>query len=979
MSKDNTACSVMLLSPRIVTRRMLCFLVLVVPLLAVNVLAQVETATVLGTVTDESGAVIPNVSILLVNEGTGLQFERATGGSGNYIFTPVQIGTYTVTARMTGFDTQIRPHVQVNIQQSVVVDFTLRPGRVTQTVAVTGAVPLLQTQDASVGQVVGGQQINDLPLNGRNYVFLAQLAPGVTQMQQDTRGLGASGGLVANGTRSAQDNYLIDGIDNNNIETAFLNGYYYVVRPPIDALSEFKVQTGDYSAEFGRSAGGVINATLKSGTNQWHGDAWEFLRNSGMDAPDFFEDSAGLPKGEYRQNQFGFTVGGPIRKGKTFVFGDYEGTRIRQAITYVSTVPTALERSSGYANFSDLVNLQTGSTPKDLLGRTFPLGTAFDPATTRPVTSGQIDPVTGLSATGTGFVRESFPGNLIPSGRVDTNAVKILNLLPTPTSSVLFNNYTDHPVESVNNDAFDVRVDQNFSDRNQMFARVSYDHNPRFIPEPFSGLAEGGNFNQSNQANEARNVVLSETYSFSPTLVNVIHYGFSRVRTALLEDYANASGIPGQYGIQGVPVNGLSGGLPQMVITGLTTLGSSTYLPNVNWTGNYQISDDLTKVHGSHTLKAGFEFMHINFAILAVPYGRGTSTYSGVYTSIPGANVGSTGIAQFVLTPEASTVTGGINNDGGPNSINLSNFAGSKSLRQYFAGYIQDDWKVRSKFTLNLGVRYEYFSPITEKYGAQSNFINGTPFSGAEYLIPATRQNPSGANNQISTSVTQTLQSNGIALNYVSNPALLNAQKTNLGPRFGFAYRATPRLVVRGGYGLFYGGFELIGGGNSLQRNYPFQYAFGFANSSPTAPIIFSDGANATTETEYANIPLTGSVLSASGLTLYGIAPNLKTAYTQDANLFLQYQLTPNTSLQMGYVGTTTRHLQVTLSPNATSQLLTTSTSFTPYLPFPSFSTGTTENYPAGNAYYNSLQANLERRFSGGLNFLGNYTCNKYM
>ncbi len=213
----------------------------------------------------------------------------------------------------------------------MVVDFALPPGQMTETVMVTGEPPTLQTQDASVGQVINARTINDLPLNGRNFTFLAQLAAGVTQGQQDTRGLGASGSFAANGQRPAQNNYLLDGIDNNANLVDFLNGTAFAVRPPVDAIQEFKIQTNDYSAEFGRSAGAILNATIKSGTNQFHGNAWEFLRNDALDAANFFENSGGIPKGEYRQNQFGFTIGGPIKKDKTFFFGDYEGTRIRQA------------------------------------------------------------------------------------------------------------------------------------------------------------------------------------------------------------------------------------------------------------------------------------------------------------------------------------------------------------------------------------------------------------------------------------------------------------------------------------------------------------------------------------------------------------------------------------------------------------------------------------------------------------------------
>ena len=311
------------------------------------------------------------------------------------------------------------------MQQSVIVDFVLPPGQMTQTVMVTGEPPTLQTQDASVGQVIGQRSINDLPLNGRNFMFLAQLAAGVTQDQEDTRGLGASGSFSANGERPSQNNYLLDGIDNNSNLVDFLNGTAYAVRPPVDAIQEFKVQTNDYSAEFGRSAGAVLNASIRSGTNQFHGNAWEFLRNDKLDAANFFENAGGLQKGEYRQNQFGATIGGPIRKDKTFFFGDYEGTRIRQAIPLVNTVPTALERNSGYTNLSEL--LTQGGTRTDVLGRTFALGQVFDPSTTRAVTCGVSDPVTGLSVPAMGCP---------PAARSGTCVSRSLGIFFPPIDSI---------------------------------------------------------------------------------------------------------------------------------------------------------------------------------------------------------------------------------------------------------------------------------------------------------------------------------------------------------------------------------------------------------------------------------------------------------------------------------------------------------------------------------------------------------------
>jgi hypothetical protein len=309
--------------------------------------AQVDTGSISGTVKDSSGAVIPDAAITLQNANTGQAQHATSNSSGLYQFAALRIGTYSLTVEAKGFATVTQQNATLAIQQNLVVDFTLTPGNVSQQVQVTSAPAQLQTEDASVGGVVEQKTINDLPLNGRNYTFLAQLNAGVTQSQQDSRGLGSSGSFTANGTAANQNNYLLDGIDNNSNLVDFLNGNSYVYKPSVDALSEFKVQTGNFSAEFGRAAGAVLNATSKSGSSKFHGDVWEFFRNDALDANNYFEQQ----KGRYQQNQFGATLGGPISplnhgSRKTFFFVDYEGTRINQATPYTSSVPTALEQSA---------------------------------------------------------------------------------------------------------------------------------------------------------------------------------------------------------------------------------------------------------------------------------------------------------------------------------------------------------------------------------------------------------------------------------------------------------------------------------------------------------------------------------------------------------------------------------------------------------------------------------------------------------
>jgi hypothetical protein len=943
-------------------------------------------------VADLSGAVIPGARVTLTNQGTGLAVSVAAAGDGSYVFRPVKIGTYTVAAQFKGFETLKHTDVTVDVQQQVVVNFTLQPGQVTQSVEVTGAPPALQTQDASVGQVVGSRTINDLPLNGRNYTFLAQLAAGITQDQQDTRGLGASGSFAANGTRPAQNNYLLDGIDDNADLVDFLNGTAYVVKPPVDAIQEFKVQTSDYSAEMGRSAGAVVNAAIKSGSNQFHGNAWEFVRNDIFDAANFFENSpTPTPKGEYRQNQFGATIGGPIRKDKTFFFGDYEGTRIRQAIPNISTVPTALQRSTGYTNLSEMISGQAGpgATEVDNLNRTFPLGAVFDPATTRSVVQGQVDPVTNLVAASSGFVRDPIyasPGpslanitdftvpaqvallNQLPVTRLDPNAISLLNLFPAPTSSSLYNNYSSDPILRNRVDQFDARVDQNFSDKDQLFGRVSYSDNPEFLPGPFTGIADGGSFSEGTQTVNSINMVLSETHAFSPTLVNEARLGFSRIGASRVQPFANTLGIPAKYGIQGVPQVPDNGGLGSIFITGLNTLGSNEYLPSLEYNSTVQFTDNLTKVHGKHTLKAGMEFQHLKFSILQPPEGRGDWTFSGAFTNVPETGAGNTGMAQMLIVPINGTVTGAYNMVGGADNMGASNYANTDMGRNYYGYYFQDDWKTTSKLTLNLGVRWEYFGQIVENYGAQSNFLPSGGNGPSQFILTQGR-----CKTPLSASFLAAAQLDNINISCSSQPGLGYSQLGNFSPRVGFAYRITPRLVARGGFGLFYGGFE-----NSVVETYvdfPFQFSLGYPSLTTAQPITFPNGAIGTLETGLSAItPLTSAAAQAGGVSFTGEDYHMKTPHTEGYNLAFQYEVTTNQTFQVNYVGNTVRHLGVYINPNTPNEILPPGLNSYAYSPYPDFQNGITYSSMAGDSYYNSLQATFERRFSAGLDLLTNFT-----
>jgi hypothetical protein len=977
--------------------------------------AQVDAGTILGTVSDASGGSVHGATVTLTNEGTNASLATTTGSDGTYKFTPVKIGSYKLTATMQGFSTVTQKNVVVNVGADVVVDFSLKPGSVSETVEVASTAPVLETQDASVGQVIDQRNVDNLPLNGRNFTFLAQLAAGVNTPQADTRGNAASGAFSANGLRPAQNNYLLDGIDNNSDTVDFLNGTNFVVLPPVDAVEEFKVQTSDFSAEFGRSGAAVLNATIKSGTNSFHGAAWEFFRNDKLDAADFFENAGGRPKGALRQNQFGFTAGGPVLipkvfngRNKLFFFADYEGLRRVQGTILTGAVPTVLERNSNYTDFSDLITSQSGSTPKkDNLDRSIPVGTILDPATTRAVTAGVVDPVSGIAATKTGFVRDPFGtcaastttftlggcglNNLAAAaaaGRLDPNAIKLLSLYPLPTSAGISQNFSNSPKLFEHRNSFDARMDFNINEKNQLFYRFSLVDDPQFIPGIFGGVADGGGFQQGTQTANAQQSALGYTHTFSPTLINVLRGGLNYLHTTRVSPSANdLTNIPSQFGIQGIPQLQENGGLPAFGINGLQTLGSNAFLPSDEVSSTLQVTDDLTKIYGKHTFKMGFEFQHVKFSTLQPPWSRGEFDYNGDYTSIPANADSSTGRAQFLLLPKTNTIACGAgcpNFVGGSTQIYISNISQTDNGKNYYGGYVNDDFKITRKLTVNLGVRYDFFGLVYEHHANQANFVpGGPPINAPMYIIPQ------GANaGNLSASFLNLLAADGIALNVTNRygKGLGKSQTNNFAPRLGVAYQVTPKLVARAGFGIFYNGFENRGFSPNIGENYPFQFNFSFPEPNSSTPITFpgcttaGPGFTGTFETGFSCTPLSPLLVNAKGLQLRGIQFDYKTPFSMGGNLTLQYQLTSSMSVQAGYVTSLARHLEVFPGSNQVAQILP---KFNPdgsnldaqnFVPFKDFGRGASYANTEGNSAYHGLQTKLEKQFAGGLNFLATYT-----
>jgi hypothetical protein len=962
--------------------------------------AQIDAGGIAGTVKDSSGAIVPNASITLKNDLTSITAVTTSNASGDYSFNGLNLGTYTITASATGFEARVVHGVEVHVQQTATIDLQLVPGSVQQEVSVSAASPLLQAEDGSVGETITGQTLNDMPLENRNWGSLGQLAAGVA-----TAPIGQNGGTPENafysvdGVQLYQNDFRLDGI-NNNIE--FFGGSSVgtdaTVTPPPDAVQEFKLQNGDNSAEFGHSTGGVINAVIRSGTNQLHGNLWEYIRNNDFDANDYFDAQKHNPIPEYRQNVFGGTVGGPVLlpklyngKDKTFFFFDYQGTRIAEPSQAISTVPTPNMVNSGFTNLQDLITYNGGTTT-DGLGRVIPHGTVLDPATTRMVGAGQVDPITGLQNTSSSavYVRDpffngsvggitNFTGmtsklNMLPAGRLDPNAVKLLSQYPLPNGSGLANNYLNNPKETFTINAYDLRIDHTFGAKDSLFAVFDESYYSEFAPGALPGQ------NDQNDSFPSYEVAVGYTHTFSPTLVNEFHFGFGHSEKNQILSDANTPGIPAQYGIQGIPQVTNNGGLSTINIDGLSQLGPTDDRPTIQNVWDAEYSDNVTKQFHNHTFKFGAQLDDLEGNIEQPPAPRGLFTYSGQFTDVPNKNEALNGIADLLLSPANSTV-GGVNQVGGLASFEGSNFAGVQYHRWYSGLYFQDNWRVTQALTVNLGLRWDYFTPYAEVNGRQANFIaNGGNGSTGTYYM-----SNKGCQVARSSTFDALLTASNINLDCVSSMTLGHAQPTNFAPRVGFAYKITPTLVVRGGYGISYGALGNLGLGGTLGTNYPFIYAITQNAPSSQAPLQLSNGQTATMENTFSTINLSDPTqVNGYGVNLYGRQYNYQTPAVQTYNLTTQTQFTNHDSFQIGYVGTVGRHLDNLGANNSASQILpvgtniqqlpTQSNNYQSFIPYPEFAPNAIYESTDGDSSYNSMQATYEHDESWGLRMLANYT-----
>jgi hypothetical protein len=843
-------------------------------------------------------------------------------------------------------------------------------------------------------------------------------------------------------------------VDNNVNVDDFQNGASYNVRPPPDALAEFKIDTSNYSAEFGHSAGAVLSASIKSGTNQIHGDLWEYVRNNKLDAADW--DAGGVVP-TYHENQFGATLGLPIWKNKIFYFGDAEANRIDFSNPDPGlTVPTASMRNG---DLSEMFNTA-------LTGKNTPIG-VFAPNTGGQVALSQTGgaftnpaatnstlcttvaqycawaPATPGSGNGAATTNVLSPGDPSAGGMVDQVAKEIMNDFPkpnaggwtsanytTPGSGILHSNYNVNIPVKDDTFQWDQRLDWNVSAKDQAYARYSYTHEQKGFAPALGPILDGGGFGSDGTVyNLAQNFMASETHLFSPNLINEFRFGYNWG----VYEYSQINGsVPADQlvpGLGGVPFTGFAGpngGLPNILFRGslrLTSAGTSTDTPSVERQNIYQILDNVTKIHGSHSFKFGIQLESIRTSFAQSTYPRGRYNFNGQYTekSTTG-NVATTNTNEGI----ADAFTDNMGN------IGLSPGWDTSYYRNYRAAYIQDDWRFNQKLTVNLGVRYDFIQPDSSKAGDLANFVIdsqsvtafGAGIGGASatgvghYVLPS----QVAATSTLSSAFISSMNGDNVSIQYTnSHPnSLVGVQHYNFAPRIGLSYAYDPKTVIRAGYGIFYGAIEAPGGAE-LETNYPFAYQVVMDNqflaqyggcypSTQGGPFNINSQcpSNATPDLNIVGgvpqpgasepvgfAPFTYPTTLETGGSLYfahgglgdyggssGIAmsdSNIKTPYSQAFNLTIEREITKNMVATVAYVGNNARHTFA--STNPLSPLGVANPSAPSALPngnstvaFPGLSLSASAEQWIGAAMYNGLQTKLEKRYADGLSFLASYT-----
>ena len=897
--------------------------------------AQKDTGSIAGTVKDQTGAIVARAHVTVTDLDRGNRIETVTNDSGAYVASPLRVGRYTVTVEHPGFKRAVSVPVDLDVQQRIAVDVTLQVGQISESIEVTGAAPLLETETSELGQVVDHTRMANLPLNGRNFAQLALLTAGTAPSEPGARDEGGFG-FSANGARSLQNNFLLDGVDNNSNLPDLLNETNYVIQPSVEALEEFKVQTNAYSAEFGRGNGAIINATIKSGTNSFHGSAYEFLRNEKFDAKNFFDDP-NSPIAPYKQNQFGFTLGGPIFRSRTFFFVDYEGLRIRQSQTLTSFVPTDAQRGGDFSDQLDLTQ-QTGT---DCLGHPTFVGEIFD---ARNAGNG----------CGVAFQYDGAgnPLNVIPQNKLDPLAVAFTKLYPEPNVNGNGFNFLSNPVRSETRNNFDVRIDQKYTEKDYGFFRFSYEDQPSVIPGPFATGGDGGGFFSGDEDNAYRSFATSWTHLFRSNLTNEFRLGYNRVNSERQQLNADKTSeqllnFPGGFpGIPNVPGNG---GLPQLTFSDVSQIGSPTFLPSHEIQNTYGVSENLTWVRGNHSFKFGTDIRSEEFTIFQPANPRGTLDFGPGLTDNPANQfTGGSGFASFLV--------------GLSDSASINNLHNIDYHHQVYAFYGQDDWRVTPRLTLNLGLRYELFTTIKERNNEQGTF----DLSTGSLIVPK------GLNVQLTPQLAAI-----IPVQATGTPGLISPDINNFAPRIGLAYQVTNKLVVRAGYGIFYGGDEAGPYSNpSMGFNPPF-----FTSKNFNPPCGTPSANPATVDCSLVGIPTLSSGFPANSLVdpeppplLFSLDPKLVTPYMQQWHLSTQYSLPSETVFEVTYAGSRGLKQYIYLNGNQAAPNPDPDLPFADRRPFPLLDGSIGWFRSAGQSNYNSLQLRVEKRFSHGLTFLASFT-----
>ncbi len=876
----------------------------------VEVLGQAVTGTILGTVKDPSDAVVNGAQITITNVKTGLVRTAVTDGAGNYLAPFVPPGSYRVEVEAAGFKRAMLGNVEVQVDQKARVDFTLEVGAVTETVNVEAAVPLVSTDTSELGAVVNENQIKELPLNGRDFVHLTRVIPGVLRgiPGANIDGAGSlawrmSASFAANGQRTRDNNFLLDGVDNNE---TWLNSV--VIFPSVDALQEFKVQTSTYSAEFGRSSGGVVNIQIKSGTNDVHGSLFEFLRNDKLDANDLFNNKFGRAKPPFRQNQFGGTLGGPIRRDRTFYFMDYQGWRRREAQTYLSNVPTQAMRRG---DFSELNR------------------TIYD-----PLNPGQ-----------------PFAGNLIPASRVDPASRNIVDqLYPEPNTAgqraatgQTINNFLYNPVLTRQDDQFDVKIDQRISDRNQFFARYSFERTERFLPASLPHGDAGFTFGAGTGLIRAQGLALNDTHTFSPTWLNEFRFGFSRIAIQVLS-IDHGLNLAEKMGIPGINISDVSTMMSQITFSPaqeIRHLGANSNQPLLTYLDTFQWYDNVTHNAGRHTLRMGFNYTRRRRNILNIDNPVGNFQFSNNLTSnCAGIATGCTinpasgfSFASFMVGYPASEVRG----------LMLGVYG---ERRPEYAAYFQDDIKVTPRLTVNLGLRYDLFVPYVEHHDRQSNFDEST----GRFVVASEDATIGGVRYGRRLQITP---------------------KKDFAPRVGFAYNVfgNSRTVLRGGYGIFWNN-PLTGTSSSKAQNPPFLLSQSFSTTLVPARRL-SEGLPPPPPLDF-NAPPRGTTRSL-------FDPNFLDGYAQQWNFNVQQQLSRDVMFEVAYAGSHGTHLVMKKDINQAPPRVgvTNQDVNRPYIGLSPLLRSLSQVKSTGWSTHHALQAKLNKRFSHGLTALASYTYGK--